>query len=129
MPKRPSQHEIASRAVAAVRKLWADAGAAVDEIHEDYGEDLLVQPSLNGEMDAVRIWVQVKGTTTFKSRKSNPKVRLTVGHVKRWLTTDNYVIVILWDVSNGRGGTYIRIRNEHSRTPCGFPVTRNSTSP
>ncbi|MGA4994719.1 DUF4365 domain-containing protein [Nonomuraea bangladeshensis] len=107
MPKRPSQHDIASRAVAAVRKIWADAGAAVDELHEDYGEDLLVQPSLNGEMDSVRIWVQVKGTAMSNPNKSDPRARLAVGHLKRWLTTDNYVIIVLWDVRAERGWYFL----------------------
>jgi len=62
MPQRPSRHRIASQAVAAVRKIWADAGAAVDEIGEDYGEDLLIRPCLGEHMDKSRLWVQVKGT-------------------------------------------------------------------
>ncbi|GAA1264428.1 hypothetical protein Psi02_64200 [Planotetraspora silvatica] len=104
MPKRPNQHQIASQAVAAVRKLWADAGAAVDELREDYGEDLLVQPSIDGKMDAARIWVQVKGTSaTSTSKALTPSVRIKAGQLRRWLATLDRVIVILWNVTQEHG--------------------------
>ena len=104
MPQRPEQHRIASRAVAAVRKVWADEGAAVDEIGEDYGEDLLVQPCLNGRMDKSRIWTQVKGTTAnirldqAKSPFISSSIEVGRDLAMRWLGSADLVVVVRWSV-------------------------------
>lgn len=105
MPKRPLQHVIASRAVASVRKLWADQGCAVDEINEDYGEDLLVQTSLDEQMDFSRIWAQVKGTGQDCSdpTRALPSVRVNAKQVLRWAYSADLVIVVLWDTVNDQG--------------------------
>ena len=104
MPQRPEQHRTASRAVAAVRKIWADEGAAVDEIGEDYGEDLLVQPCLNGRMDKSRLWIQVKGTAAAM-RLEKAKAPFMSGFVEvdrdlamRWLGSADLVVVVRWSV-------------------------------
>lgn len=104
MPRRPEQHRIASRAVAAVRKIWADEGAAVDEIREDYGEDLLVQPCLNGRMDKSRIWTQVKGTAAIirldqaKSPFISGSIEVDHDLAMRWLGSADLVVVVRWSV-------------------------------
>jgi hypothetical protein len=106
MPKRPIQHEIADRAVAAVRKVWAETGAAVEEIRRDYGEDLLVQTSLNGRMDASRIWVQVKGTCDGAMLLESGRKRtvsVTSELARRWAQTADAVVVVLWDVDRHLG--------------------------
>jgi hypothetical protein len=104
MPQRPEQHRTASRAVAAVRRIWADEGAAVDEIGEDYGEDLLVQPCLNGRMDKSRLWIQVKGTAAAM-RLEKAKAPFMPGFVEvdrdlamRWLGSADLVVVVRWSV-------------------------------
>ncbi|MEU4359305.1 DUF4365 domain-containing protein [Streptomyces virginiae] len=102
MPNRPVQHRIASLAVAAVRQVWNRGGHAVDEIQEDYGEDLLVQICLNGRMDPARIWVQVKGTERDTSKKL-PTVSVSSDQVLRWARTADLVVVVLWDVNAEQG--------------------------
>jgi hypothetical protein len=101
VPNRPIQHQIASQAVAAVRKIWADIGAAVDEIGEDYGEDLLVQPCLNGRMDRSRVWVQVKGTADSSNRSD--LVRVKRGLISRWISSGDLVVVVQWNVTRQSG--------------------------
>ncbi|MGM9387208.1 DUF4365 domain-containing protein [Streptomyces antibioticus] len=101
--RRPAQHRIASLAVAAVRREWNLQGHAVDEIHEDYGEDLLVQICHEGRMDPARVWVQVKGTEKNCSGGTLPSVRVKADQVLRWARTADLVIVVLWDVKNERG--------------------------
>ncbi|MEU4492635.1 DUF4365 domain-containing protein [Streptomyces sp. NPDC023998] len=103
MTNRPIQHRIASLAVAAVRREWNLQGHAVDEIHEDYGEDLLVQICLKGRMDPARVWVQVKGTEKDCSTKRLPSVRVKADQILRWARTADLVIVVLWDVKGERG--------------------------
>lgn len=105
MTHRPRSHEIGSLAVSAVSHAWIKRGGAVDEVKNDYGEDLLVQTSLNGNMDSSRIWVQVKGREAVKrSAKGNiPSLRIPRGHVARWTNTADLVVIVLWDVSASIG--------------------------
>ncbi|MFK4100868.1 DUF4365 domain-containing protein [Streptomyces sp. NPDC019531] len=103
MTRRPAQHRIASLAVAAVRREWNLQGHAVDEIHEDYGEDLLVQICHEGRLDPARVWVQVKGTERDCSGRNLPSVKVKADQVLRWVRTADLVIVVLWDVKHERG--------------------------
>jgi hypothetical protein len=103
--RRPEQHTNADIAVNAVRQIFNDVGYAVDEVVHDYGEDLVVQTSLDGEMDPSRIWVQVKGTrrlTNFK-RGVDYAVRVSLPHARKWLCIPDLVVVVLWDITAGRG--------------------------
>jgi Domain of unknown function (DUF4365) len=106
MVNRPLQHRIAAMAVAKVSEVWTSIGAAVEEVKQDYGEDLLVQTSLNGKMDAARIWVQVKGTqSAIKMDRPNGKVEIKVRAdlALRWARTADLLVLALWDVSKNIG--------------------------
>jgi hypothetical protein len=103
--KRPEQHTTADIAVTAVRQIFNDVGFAVDEIIRDYGEDLIVQTSLNGEVDPSRLWVQVKGTrrmSNFK-RRDGYAISVSLPHARKWLSITDLVVVVLWDITTGRG--------------------------
>ncbi|MFJ9130957.1 DUF4365 domain-containing protein [Streptomyces sp. NPDC102340] len=102
MTNRPVQHRIASLAVASVRREWNLQGHAVDEIHEDYGEDLMVQICFEGRLDPARVWVQVKGTDRDYS-KALPVVSVKARQVLRWARTADLVVVVLWNVRENRG--------------------------
>lgn len=106
MPKRTRAHVIADRAVAAVQRVVADAGFAVETVHNDYGEDLLVQTSHAGEMDASRLWLQVKGTERLANYRRGADMysyAVPIGHAIKWVRSGDLVVLILWDVENGRG--------------------------
>jgi len=93
-------------AVSAVSNLWIEAGAAVEEVKRDYGEDLLVQTAWNGEMDDSRIWVQVKGTRRVDNftRQGTPRpIRVSTDHVLRWAGSADLVVLVLWDIEAKRG--------------------------
>ena len=97
---------IADQATNAVAEVIGRSGHAVERVLNDYGEDLLVQTAHAGRMDACRLWVQVKGTTTLdRFRVADGGYRLTVPfrQALRWLRTLDSVVVVLWDVSAGRG--------------------------
>ncbi len=107
MPSRPVQHQIGSRAVTAVTDVWESIGAAVERIKEDYGEDLLVQTcDQHCRMDAARIWVQVKGTTS-NATMHRPGRQVTVAvsneQALRWAQTNDVVVLIYWDVQATSG--------------------------
>ena len=103
MPGRPDEHVVAERAISAVRRVWAETGAAVEEVHKDYGEDLAIQTRLNGRIDDSRIWVQVKGRTEVRGMGSpggKAFVRnIPLDLVRRWAMMPELVVLVLWDVS------------------------------
>jgi hypothetical protein len=114
MPRRPVQHQISDRAVAKVREVWASIGAAVEEIRQDYGEDLLVQTCLDGKMDDARIWVQVKGVAKAPKMRANGKtqVRVRADLALRWSRTADILVLVLWDIGNDIGWYAIPTRTE-----------------
>jgi uncharacterized protein DUF4365 len=105
MPARTQQHIIAERAMLAVSKVVADAGFAVETIQRDYGEDLLVQTSHKGEMDASRLWLQIKGTSQITRFRSSHgfSCKVQMSHAVRWARTADPVVVILWDIKASCG--------------------------
>jgi Domain of unknown function (DUF4365) len=106
MPRRPQSHVIADRATAAVGRLITDAGFAVEVVQNDYGEDLLVQTAHAGQMDATRLWFQIKGTEDIQRYTRKDKaIRLSFpfDQVLRWLRSADPVAVVLWDVANDQG--------------------------
>lgn len=106
MVDRPVQHQIAAKAVAKVSEVWTSIGAAVEEVKQDYGEDLLVQTCLNGKMDAARIWVQVKGTqaaTKMDRPEGRAGIRVRADLALRWARTADILVLVLWDVSRNVG--------------------------
>jgi hypothetical protein len=106
MPYRPVQHQISAIAVAKVREIWANTGAAVEEVRQDYGEDLLVQTCLNGRMDDSRLWVQVKGTQ-HASGMDQPdrtcRICVRADVALRWVRSADLLVLIYWDVSKNTG--------------------------
>ena len=99
------QHVVADRAISAVRTIWADQGAAVEEVRRDYGEDLLVQTQLRGRLDDSRIWVQVKGTTQrLRNENACPSpVRVASSLALRWIRSLDLVVVVQWNLREEKG--------------------------
>jgi hypothetical protein len=106
MPKRPQQHVIGDEASLAVQRLVVKAGFAVETIRNDYGEDLLVQTSHAGEIDASRLWLQVKGTRAIhKYSRTDSQFAYTVPlqNAIKWVRSSDLVVVVLWDLANEIG--------------------------
>jgi Domain of unknown function (DUF4365) len=106
MPERTEQHEIAEIAVTAIQSVIAAAGFAVERVTNDYGEDLLVQTSHAGQMDASRMWVQAKGTRSIDSHtRSDGRLAISVqrDHLTRWARSADPVVIVLWDCSANIG--------------------------
>lgn len=97
---------MADKATSAVAAVIAEAGHAPEPVVNDYGEDLLVQTSHAGRMDASRLWLQVKGTEgveRYRLKRGGMSLSVPYGHAVRWSRSTDLVTVVLWDVSNGRG--------------------------
>lgn len=96
------------KASQAVQSVITEAGFAVEAVHHDYGEDLLVQTSHEGEMDASRLWFQVKGTEGMDELARQGErfaYSFPHGHLMRWIRSGDPVVVVLWDVP-GRVGYF-----------------------
>ena len=100
--KRPITHVIGDAGAKAVAKEFVAYGWACDPVLSDYGEDLIIQTTLNDTVDPFRTLVQVRS-----SRGVNTDGRLTcrIGreHALRWLRTAEPVLLVLWDVRADRG--------------------------
>ena len=106
MPQRTEEHEIAEVALTAIQAVIATAGFAVERITNDYGEDLLVQTSYEGQMDASRLWVQAKGTRSIGSyARAGRRFALSIdrSHLTRWARSADPVVIALWDCVQGVG--------------------------
>jgi hypothetical protein len=111
MVENPREHQIGLQAVAAVCSILADAHQIYEEISKDYGEDILVKTSHAGQVDASRLWIQVKGTENidryrlkkWKKKKGEFSYPISFDHAIRWIRSVDLVIFVLWDVKEGVG--------------------------
>ncbi|WP_437646906.1 DUF4365 domain-containing protein [Sorangium sp. So ce362] len=129
MPKRTSSHTTADTAVNQVEALFLAAGCACEKVKQDYGEDLLIQPSQNNNIEPFRIWAQVKGTTGTRSphKKSDThSIPIKIAHLLKWLRSPEYTIVILWNTKTNSGLYCVPIMtlNEHQLAKSGREKTK-----
>src|SRR4051794_2272987 len=105
MPHFSPAHDVSERAVTAVQRTVAAAGFVSERVQNDYGEDLLVQTHIEGEIDPSRIWIQVKGTEKIARyrRKYGYAYPFPLGHLKKWSRSADPVVVVLWDVTSDVG--------------------------
>jgi hypothetical protein len=106
VPQRTHEHVIGDQAMAAVAAVVTEAGHAAERVVNDYGEDLLIQTSHAGRMDASRLWFQVKGTDAvdrYRLKRGGFSVSVDLDHALRWSRSADLVVVVLWDVGGGCG--------------------------
>lgn len=99
MPNRPTSHVVSDLAINQVEALFLSQGWAVERIQRDYGEDLLVQTAHIRLVDPFKILVQVKGS------KAAPRKSFTIdsAHLWRWKNNSELVLLVLWNVVQGKG--------------------------
>tara|TARA_R110002051_G_scaffold84537_2_gene149838 strand:- start:21 stop:890 length:870 start_codon:yes stop_codon:yes gene_type:complete len=78
-------HVKASDAVARVAAVFRSVGALCEEIRNDYGEDIILQPQFEGEADRFRIFGQVKYLSRGPLKDGVIRIPLGSSHVKRWI--------------------------------------------
>lgn len=108
MPNVSKPQVIGHQAEMAVQELLSRVDVLSERIGRDYGEDILVQPHFNGELDNARLWIQVKGTDQPLRRNSSgalmpTSVTVTRGHLARWVGTADFVVLVRWHVSHAAG--------------------------
>src|ERR1700738_4316969 len=95
MPKRPQQHISGEQGLAEVVRILSNSGWACDVVRADYGEDLICQTSLDGNVDAHRILIQVKSTVRLPP-KGGYTLTIKKDTIVKWLSDPNLVVVCLW---------------------------------
>jgi Domain of unknown function (DUF4365) len=106
MPARPDSHEVGDRAIAEVQRIIAGAGLIAEVVEKDYGEDLLVNVTIEGTVQPARFWVQVKGrrnVAALRRRDGTLALELSTDHLVRWSQSADPVLVVLWSVEDGIG--------------------------
>ena len=106
MPNRPREHIVGDLARAEVQRLCLENGWACDPVQSDYGEDLLVQTQLDGEMDPFRIWIQVKGTgkpESYRLASGDFSYPVSVDLALKWMRSREVILFVLWDVTQKIG--------------------------
>ena len=98
MPKRTKSHIISDIALTKVQEILSSVGWASEVVHNDYGEDLLVQTHFSGKVDPNKLWIQVKGTTRVKN-----SITVSLEHALKWIRSTELVVVVLWDTKRNKG--------------------------
>ena len=106
MPKRTESHITGDIAASRVMQIFSECGWACESIEKDYGEDLLVQTSHDGDVDHFKIFIQVKGTKNierFKSKKHGYSISVSFDHALKWIRSLDLVVVVLYDIKKDYG--------------------------
>lgn len=101
--KRPPTHVIGDAGVKGVAKYFVTQGWACDPVLSDYGEDLIVQTTLNGTVDPFRTLVQVRSSKNVSIKKGQLACRISREHALRWARCAESVLLVLWDANKDRG--------------------------
>jgi hypothetical protein len=105
MPRRPRAHIIGDQALTQVEQVCLRLGWACERIHQDYGEDLLVQITHDHDLTPLRLLIQVKGVASSREERPDetPAIRVSRAHVKRWILSDTPVMLVRWDITQHTG--------------------------
>jgi hypothetical protein len=106
MPKRTAEHVVGDLASQRVSYLFTEYGCACEVVEKDYGEDLMIQPIWQSQVEPYRLWLQVKGTRNLEGYRTSDGdfvLRVSKPTLQRWIESADLSVVILWDVSNDRG--------------------------
>jgi hypothetical protein len=101
--QRPVSHVTGDLGLANVTRALVAAGWACDRVISDYGEDLVVQTTLNGVVDTFRTLVQVKTSRSIHASKGVAVWRVTREHALRWVRNAEPVLLVLWDLEHSEG--------------------------
>jgi hypothetical protein len=118
MPKKTASQSIGEIGVASITNLCTRAGWSVDQVYSDYGEDLVCQTFLNGNVDPFRILIQVKASTTLKA------INISRNHLIKWICSPDLVVMMFWTEEKNSG--YYYNLNEKWRLSDIFQLSSNN---
>lgn len=107
MPSRSRSHIVADMAIDQVGAQLTQLGWAWERVQQDYGEDIVVQPTDDEEVESYRIWIQVKGTESIAGYRYGVRgsyaYRFSTNHLRKWRRSTEFVVLVLWDVEDQVG--------------------------
>jgi hypothetical protein len=101
MPKRPRSHELEELSINQLRIAFTNAGCIVENLHHDYGEDLIVRVFRNNKATSESFFIQAKATETTQKymRRDGKSLSFPIKrhHIEHWEKFWEPVILTLWD--------------------------------
>lgn len=102
MTRRTTAHANEDIARSLLRQAFATAGWAINDLHSDYGEDLLVRIFKNGKATPFAFYVQSKSVANVSKRLAKDgrsiSQKVTALHLRSWATMREPVILAVTDV-------------------------------
>lgn len=99
MTHRPRSHVLEARSRDRVRAVFHEFGFVVDDLHEDYGEDMLVRVFRDGRATPYSFYVQVKAQERSSVGRV-PSVRVSRRHAEHWARLTSPVLLVLWTAAD-----------------------------
>jgi len=101
MPKRPRSHQLEAEARRQLKDLFdGSEGWSINDLHEDYGEDLLVRIFEEEKATPFSFYVQSKATDSihrFKKKSLRFSVPISTAHLEQWSGFWEPVFLTLYD--------------------------------
>ncbi len=102
IPTVTKSHNIERRAINYVKTIFTNFGWVVDEIGQDYGEDLYIKIPIEEEIGTYNsLKVQVKGTTNpYYAQDLNLRYSFDLQHLDLWIKSENPILLCVVDLSS-----------------------------
>jgi hypothetical protein len=104
MPKRPRSHELEDLSRNRLHNIFVSNGCVVEDLHKDYGEDLLVRIFEQGKATPFAFFVQAKATDHIDQymHKNRRKLSFPIDleHINHWNQFWEPVILTVWDANS-----------------------------
>lgn len=104
MPKKPRSHQLESIARGKLKEILdGGCGWSVEDLHRDYGEDLLVRIFQQRKATPFSFYIQSKSTdsiTRMRRRSSKFSVPVSKAHARQWAKFWEPVFVTLYDAKS-----------------------------
>ena len=106
MPKKPRSHQLESEARIRLKEIFGCVhGWSVEDLHQDYGEDILVRIFRHQRATPFSFYIQSKATDSlfrFRTRSSKFSVPLSKAHVRHWAKFWEPVFLTFYDSKSGK---------------------------
>ncbi|HEX2206987.1 MAG TPA: DUF4365 domain-containing protein [Longimicrobium sp.] len=104
MPERSESHELEAEARLRLVQAFTRAGWTVEDLHQDYGEDLLVRIFKDRQATPLSFFIQSKGSRRIRTGGGPggwASTRIRADHLRQWASFAIPVFVTLYDAESG----------------------------